>query len=308
MRQGTSRTLKLYWVGLKACIADIGEKNVALIAAGVAFYGMLSLFPALAALVAILSLISDPNVVIAQLDQMQGILPNDVYDIINAQVVSLVTTSTGTLGWAGTVSVLAALWSARAGVGAMMIGLNSVYNERNRNAARHYVRALVLTFGLVMVGIVALITVVIAPIVLSFVPLGSFGYFVADVIRWTIAVTVLLAGVGVLYRFGPNRRPARMGWLTFGAVFSVFSWAVVSIGFSYYVANFGNYNQVYGSIGAVVAMLVWLWISSFLVLMGASWNAQVELRSMPDSTVGRDRPAGKRGAYMADNLVSVQKE
>jgi len=189
-----------------------------------------------------------------------------------------------------------------------MIGLNSVYSERNRNAARHYLRALMLTFTLVMVGLIALITVVIAPIVLSFIPLGVFGYFVAEIIRWSIAILVLLAGVGVLYRFGPNRRAARIGWLTWGAVFAVFSWAVVSIGFSYYVANFGNYNQVYGSIGAVIAMLVWLWISSFLVLMGASWNAQVELRTRPDSTIGRDRPLGKRGAYVADNLVSVSEE
>lgn len=297
--------IKLYWVSLKASIVDIREKNVALIAAGVAFYAMLSLFPALAALVAILSLVSDPSVVIAQLEEMRGLLPDDVYDILNSQVVSLVTTSTGTLGWAGTVSVLAALWSARAGVGAMMIGLNSVYNERNRNAARHYLRALMLTLSLVMVGIIALITVVVAPIVLSFIPLGMFGFMVAEIIRWTIAITVLLAGIGVLYRFGPNRRAAKIGWLTFGAVFAVISWAIVSIVFSYYVANFGNYNQIYGSIGAVIAMLIWLWISSFLVLMGASWNAQVELRTRPDSTIGRDRPAGQRGAYVADNLVSL---
>jgi len=308
LRQITIKIIKLYWVSLKACIVDIGEKNVALIAAGIAFYAMLSLFPALAALVAILSLISDPVVVIAQLEDMRGLMPDDVYDIINGQIVSMVTTSSETLGWAGTVSLLAALWSARAGVGAMMIGLNSVYNERNRNAAYHYLRALMLTFSLVMVGIIALITVVIAPIVLSFIPLGIFGSIVAELTRWTIAISVLLAGVGVLYRFGPNRRPARMGWLTFGAVFAVSSWALVSIGFSYYVANFGNYNQVYGSIGAVIAMLVWLWISSFLVLMGASWNAQVELRTKMDSTIGRDRPRGKRGAHAADELVMVDKD
>ncbi|WP_157044677.1 YihY/virulence factor BrkB family protein [Roseobacter sp. GAI101] len=307
MRQKTVEIIQLYWVSLRACIADIGQKNVALIAAGVAFYAMLSLFPALAALVAILSLVSDPVVVIAQLEDMRGLMPNDVYDIINGQVVSMVTTSSETLGWAGTVSLLVALWSARAGVGAMMIGLNSVYNERNRNAAFHYLRALLLTFGLVMVGIIALITVVIAPIVLSFVPLGIFGSIVAEVTRWTIAISVLLAGLGVLYRYGPNRRPARVGWLTFGAVFAVAAWAVVSIGFSYYVANFGNYNQVYGSIGAVIAMLVWLWISSFLVLMGASWNAQVELRTRVDSTIGPDRPRGKRGAVVADDLVSVDR-
>lgn len=308
MRQEPIEILKLYWSALKATVADIGEKNVGLIAAGVAFYGMLSLFPALAALVAILSLIADPAVVVAQLENMQGLLPDDVYKIIYVQIVSLVTTSSETLGWAGTVSVLAALWSARAGVGAMMIGLNSVYGERNRNTARHYFRALVLTFGLVMVGIIALVTVVIAPIILAFIPLGIFGTIVADLIRWTIAIMVLLAGIGVLYRFGPNRRAAKIGWLTFGAVFAVVAWAIVSIGFSYYVANFGNYNQVYGSIGAVIAMLVWLWISSFLVLMGASWNAQVELRIHPDTTVGRDRPRGNRGAQVADGFVKTPNE
>ena len=308
MKHKSLKLFKLYWVSLKAAIVDIQEKNVALIAAGVAFYGMLSLFPALAALVTILSLISDPVVVIAQLDEMRGLLPDDVYKIINEQVVTLVTTSTGKLGWTGAISVLAALWSARAGVGAMMIGLNGVYNERNRNAARHYFSAMLLTLSLIFVGIVALVSVVVAPIVLSFLPLGVFGYFMAEIIRWSIAITVLLAGVGVLYRFGPNRRAARVGWLTFGAMFAVLSWAVVSIGFSYYVANFGNYNQVYGSIGAVIAMLIWLWISSFLVLMGASWNAQVELRTVPDSTVGRDRPPGERGAYVADNLVSADTE
>lgn len=308
MKHKSLKLFKLYWVSLKAAIVDIQEKNVALIAAGVAFYGMLSLFPALAALVTILSLISDPVVVIAQLNEMRGLLPDDVYKIINEQVVTLVTTSTGKLGWTGAISVLAALWSARAGVGAMMIGLNGVYNERNRNAARHYFSAMMLTLSLIFVGIVALVSVVVAPIVLSFLPLGVFGYFMAEIIRWSIAITVLLAGVGVLYRFGPNRRAARIGWLTFGAMFAVLSWAVVSIGFSYYVANFGNYNQVYGSIGAVIAMLIWLWISSFLVLMGASWNAQVELRTAPDSTVGRDRPPGERGAYVADNLVSADTE
>ena len=145
MTQKSVGTVKLYWDALKAALVDISEKNVSLIAAGVAFYAMLSLFPALAALVTILSLISDPVVVIAQLEDMRGLLPDDVYDILNDQVVSLVTTSTGKLGWAGAASVLVAMWSARAGVGAMMIGLNSVYSERNRNAARHYLRALMLT-------------------------------------------------------------------------------------------------------------------------------------------------------------------
>ncbi len=298
--------LALHWAALKASFAHVAENNLSLIAAGVAFFAMLSLFPALAALIALLGLISDPAVVVSQLEEVRGILPNDVYEIVNSQVVTLVTARADTLGWAGVVSLLVALWSARAGVGAMMIGLNNVYGERNRNAARHYARALMLTIMLMGVGVIALLTVVIAPLVLAFLPLGPFGILLADLTRWTIAIIVLFAGVGVLYRYGPNRKSARVQWLTSGAVLSVFSWAIVSIGFSYYVANFGNYNQVYGSIGAVIAMLIWLWISSFVVLFGASLNAQIELRTKSDTTTGLSKPMGKRGAYVADNLIPTE--
>lgn len=308
MKRTLPKRPMVYWDALKASVNHISEHNISLIAAGVAFFAMLSIFPALAALIAVLGLISDPVVVIAQLQEIRGFLPDDVYQIVNKQVVSLVSARADTLGWAGLLSVLAALWSARAGVGAMMIGLNNVYKQRNRGAARHYFRALLLTIGLVGVGIVALLTVVVAPVVLAFIPLGTFGAFIADLVRWTIAITVLLAGVGVLYRYGPNRKPARVQWLSVGALLAVISWALVSVGFSYYVANFGSYNQVYGSIGAVIAMLVWLWISSFLVLFGASLNAQIELRTKPDSTTGRPKPLGKRGAYVADHVVEVPDE
>jgi membrane protein len=292
-----------YWHALKASFVVIGERNISLIAAGVAFYGMLSLFPALAAMIALLSLVSDPAAVIAQMEEMRPFLPDDVYKIINDQVVSLVTASSDTLGWAGALSLVAALWTSRAGVGAMMIGLNSVYNERNRNTARHYLRALTLTASLVLVGLIAVLTVVVVPVILAFFPLGIFATLMIDLVRWSVTIAVLLAGIGVLYRYGPNRRSARLSWISPGAVIAVISWAAVSIGFSYYVANFGNYNQVYGSIGAVIAMLVWLWLSSFLVLLGASLNAQLELRTKRDSTVGSDRPMGRRGAHAADNLV-----
>ena len=294
----------IFFKALVASLRVIGEKNVALIAAGVAFYGMLSLFPALAALIAVLGLISDPVVVVAQLEEMRGLLPDDVYEIINRQVTSLVTTSSGTLGWAGAVSLAVALWTARAGVSAMMIGLNTVYDEPNRKSAWHYLRSFLLTIALVLVGIVALLTVVVAPVVLAFFRLDDFTVMLIDLLGWCIAIAVLFAGVGMLYRFGPNRQSARLPWVTSGAVLAVVSWALVSIGFSYYVANFGNYNQVYGSIGAVIAMLVWLWLSSFLVLLGAALNAQIELRTLEDSTVSKDRPMGERGAHAADNLIT----
>ncbi len=295
-----------YWDAFKGSLTHVADNNLALISAGVAFFSMLSLFPALAALIAVLGLISDPVLVVAQLEEMRGLLPDDVYQIINEQVVSLVTARSDTLGWAGLVSVFLAVWSARAGVGAMIIGLNAVYNERNRNTAKHYLRALLLTIALVAVGIVALISLVVIPVLLAFFPLGLIGTLLIEALRWIVAVVVLFAGIGLLYRFGPNRKAARFHWLSIGAVIAVVFWLILSVGFAFYVANFGNYNQVYGSIGAVIAMLIWLWISSFLVLYGAALNAQIELRTKADSTVGPAKPLGARGAYVADTVVEVE--
>lgn len=273
-----------------AAVKKIGPDNLGLISAGVAFFSMLSVFPALAALIAILSLIADPAVVVVQLQEVRGLMPTDVYDILDAQVVALVTTSSDTLGWAGIISVLVALWSARAGVGAMLHGLNVVYDTKTRGTWRHYMRALLLTVSLVGVGIVALLAVVIAPIILSFAALGSLTSVIIDLLRWGIAIAVIFAGIGLLYRYGPNRRPEKTQMLTVGSVFAAASWAAVSIAFSYYVTHFASYNEVYGSIGAVIAMLVWLWISSFLVLLGASLNAELEKRSaaLPASVVAQD--------------------
>jgi len=273
----TSRgLLATAWAFLRDGFVQIGETNLALVSAGVGFFGMLSLFPAIAAVIALMSLVSEPDVVIAQLEDMRGLLPDDVYDIFHAQIVSLVTTSPDTLGWAGVISIAAALWSARAGVAAMMTGLNAVHGEKNRATAHHYVRAFLLTLALVGVGLVSLVTLVIAPVALAFIPLGVVAGLFAEVVRWVIAVGVLLAGVSVLYRYGPNRGKPHRRSIRAGAAIAVVSWAGLSIVFSYYVANFGNYNQVYGSIGAVIAMLVWLWLSSFVILLGAVVNAQVE--------------------------------
>lgn len=306
MKRQPPHSISLYWAAAKGSFSHVSENNLALVSAGIAFFIMLSLFPALAALIALLGIISDPVVVVAQMEELRGLLPDDVYDIIHAQVISLISTSSDQLGWAGLISLFLALWSARAGVGAMILGLNSVYKERNRNLARHYFRALWLTLVLVVVGILALLSLVVVPLVLAFFPLGSLGAFLVEVIRWIVAVGVILVGVAVLYRYGPNRKAARAPWLTIGAVLATVAWLALSIGFSYYVANFGNYNQVYGSIGAVIAMLVWLWLSSFLVLFGAALNAQIELRTKIDSTVGPPKPMGQRGAHAADTYLQTE--
>ncbi len=260
------------WAALRSAYRQIDENRLALIAAGVAFFSMLSLFPALAALIAVLSLIADPVVVVEQLEELNDLLPSDVYDILNAQVVGLVSASPDQLGWTGFVSIAVAFWSARTGVGAMMLGLNAVYGQPNRTSIAHYTRALLLTLVLVTLGMIALLALVVAPVVLAFLPLGAFSAWVLEILRWVIAIAVIFFGIGLLYRFGAHRTGVPVHWFTPGAVFSVIAWAGLSLAFSYYVANFGTYNEVYGSIGAVIAMLIWLWISSFLVLFGAALN------------------------------------
>ena len=220
-----------YRAAIVAAFGQIGRNDLSLVSAGVAFFAMLSVFPGLAALIAILALIANPAVVVAQLEEVRGLMPTDVYEILNTQVVGLVSTSSDTLGWAGILSVGVALWSARAGVGALMQGLNSVYSTESRATWRHYARALLLTVSLVGVSIVAMLSVIVAPVLLALFPLGSVASVVAEIVRWFIAVVVVFAGIGMLYRYGPNRRPERTQFLTPGAVFAGIAWVGVSVGF-----------------------------------------------------------------------------
>jgi membrane protein len=285
----------------KSVFAKIDDWNLGLISAGVAFYGLFALFPAITAVIAIWSLVADPIVVDEQIALMEEFLPTEAYGLIDAQVDTLTSTTSSRLGWATLVSILAALWSTRAGVSALMRGLNTIYGTPNRKGLRHYMAALGLTGVLVGVALVALTMVVIAPIVLQFLPLGVFTALALSFARWVIAVGVLLVGLAIVYRYGPNRQCVRMRWLTPGALMVVGLWAVASIAFSYYLANFGNYNEVYGSIGAVIALLMWLYISAFLVMLGGGLNVELEARagvgpnavdpSEPTDSAARAKPA-----------------
>ena len=267
--------LLFWWQALVGVYHAIDQKNLALISAGIAFYGILAVFPGLAAIIAIWGLVSDPAIVDAQLDLMRGIIPDDAFRLLSVQVDRLVRTSSSTLGWAGALSILFALWSARSGVSALIRGLNTIHGTRNRGGVMHYLIALFLTACLVGVALVALTAIVIVPIILAFLPLGNFAELVIEVIRWSTAITVLLMALSLLYRYGPNRPDYRMSWITPGSFLVVIFWAAASAGFSLYLSNFGTYNEVYGSIGAVIAMLMWLYISAFLILLGASLNVEL---------------------------------
>lgn len=258
---------------------DIGEKNAGLISAGVAFYGLFAIFPGIAAVIALFGLLADPTVVETQLDLMSGLMPPAVFGLFQSQIDGLLSAGTGTLGVASLLSVGLAVWSARAGVAALILGLNAIYERPNRSSLRHVLVALLLTMCLVGIAIVALLMVVVAPIMLALVPFDTDRGLWLEVIRWLVAMSVLFLGLGLLYRYGPNRRAARTGWVTHGSVLVIVLWLGVSAAFSVYVANFSNYNEVYGSIGAVIALLFWFYLSAFLILVGASLNVTLERRT-----------------------------
>ncbi|MCZ4261997.1 YihY/virulence factor BrkB family protein [Limimaricola sp. G21655-S1] len=271
-RYGPRLTPRRFWRLLVGLWTLSSEVQLGLIAAGVAFYSIFAIFPAIAALIAIFSLLADPAVLETQLEMMREIIPVEAYGLLREQLTLMVSTRPETLGFATLLSTLVALFSARNGVASLILGLNQIYGRPNRNGVRQIFVAILLTLSLIAIAVLAMLVVVIAPILLTVLPLGSRTGWVLEAIRWIAAFGVVLAGLGVVYRFGPNMRGARGGWVTPGAFLVILFWLAASAGFSYYLSNFGNYNEVYGSIGAVVALLMWLFISAWLVLFGAAIN------------------------------------
>ncbi|MBQ1203123.1 MAG: YihY/virulence factor BrkB family protein, partial [Loktanella sp.] len=265
-----------------AVFATAGEKHLGLIAAGVAFFGMFGIFPGLAAIIAIFGLVADPAVIVDQLTLMEDIIPDDAYNMIDAQVTALITAPAETLGWATGLSILLAIWACRAAVGALIGGLNAIAGQKQRNTFVEIIVALLLTFALVLLAIVAIGVVIILPIIVAFLSLPAGTAWLLEFLRWAVALGVLLAGLGLLYRFGPVRTGAYRGrWLTAGAVVVVVVWIIASAGLSYYLSNFGSYNELYGSIGAVIGMMLWLYVSAYLILLGAALNMHVHGQERP---------------------------
>ncbi|MWD27023.1 YihY family inner membrane protein [Aquicoccus sp. SCR17] len=252
--------------------------NVGLIAAGIGFFSTLAIFPALAAVVLVWSVFSDPTQITIMMDMVVEVVPPDVYAILNDQLVNLTTAaSRETLGWASVVSLSITLWSARAGVAALIRGLNAVYQVTHRpNTIRRYFVAMLITLSLCGAAIVTFALVILLPIFFNFLHLGSMTAMLVEAGRWLISILTVIFALGLIYRYGPNRRGDRPGWLTPGAVLAAALWLGVSVAFSYYLGNFAHYNEVYGSLGAVAALLMWLYLSAYVVLLGATLNATLE--------------------------------
>ena len=254
------------------------SRHLDLIAAGVAFYAMFAIFPAVAAVVALWGFFADPGVIEAQLELLARLVPAEAYALLEGQVRALIAANDSTLGWTSLVSMLVALWATRAGMVALTRGINAVYGIPHRGGLRRNVVATLLTVAMIAISLLALAAIVAFPIAIALMPEGSVPGALLSVLRWILVIAVMLFGLGLIYRYGPNRPRAHGSWVSRGAIFALAVWGAASWAFSTYLANFGAYNEVYGSIGAVVALLMWFFIGAYAVLLGAAINAEIERR------------------------------
>jgi membrane protein len=294
-----------WWEVLQRVVQRISEDNLSVIAAGVAFYGLLSIFPALGALVAIYGLIADPVTVQQQISALQGFLPAEATKLVADQLTSLVSRPRSRLGVGLGVSVLLAIWGARAGTATLMSALNIAYGEtEKRNFLVFNAAALALTAAMVLFGIIVILSVAILPAVINLFPLPQSWKNIISYVRWPILALLMMVAIAAIYRYAPSREEPRWRWVSWGAVIATLVWIAGSAGFSLYVAKFSSYNETYGSLGAVVILLMWLWVSAFIVLIGAELNAELEHQTARDTTDEPEKPMGTRGALVADTVAS----
>ncbi|MGB7260794.1 MAG: YihY/virulence factor BrkB family protein [Albidovulum sp.] len=252
----------------------IHERNLGFTAAGVAFYTMFAIFPGMAATIAIWGLFADPLVIRDYMAQIHGVIPDAAYGILDTQLSALLAANSRVLGWASGLSVIVALYSVHSGVSALISGLNTIEARAPKSGASRILGSLFLTFALIGLFLAALATVVLVPVALNFVSLGPAEGVIIRFLPWAVMFVVVLLVLGLFYRWAPNVVRKRHGWVTPGAILAALLWAGASMGFSAYLTNFGSYNRIYGSIGAVVALLMWLYISAYIVLLGAALNAE----------------------------------
>jgi membrane protein len=299
--------LQIPWKGWKDILwrtyVRTGEDRLLAIAAGVVFFGLLAVFPAITALVSSYGLFANPSTIGANLQSLALLLPEGSFQIVQDQIARVLDKGNATLGATFLFGLGLAIWSANAGVKAVIDALNVVYEEREK---RSFIKLNLLSLAFTCSGIAALLlmvsAVVAVPLALDHVGLAPESQFIVSLARWPLMLVILLGALGILYRFGPSRREARWEWLSVGTLAAALLWIAGSSLLSWYLSNFGNYNATYGSLGAAIGLMMWMWMSAIIVLCGAELNSEIEHQTARDTTIGRPKPLGARGAVMADTL------
>jgi membrane protein len=286
---------------------NIGEDRIMLVAAGVTFYALLAIFPAIAALVALYGLFADPSSITATVDNLSGVVPGGALEVVRQEMNRVASAGPTKLGVAFVFGFVVSLWSANAGIKSIFDALNLVYNENEkRGLIRLNLVSLVFTLAAIVVVLVAIGAIAAMPAVFSTGQLQGPSALIAQIARWPILFVVIALGLALVYRYGPSRAEPQWRWITWGSAFAAVAWVAVSVAFSWYAANFGSYNKTYGSLGAIVVFMFWIWLSVSVVLIGAELDAEMEHQTMRDTTAGGGKPMGARGARMADTVGARQ--
>jgi membrane protein len=294
-----------WWDILKRVARQVSEDRVMAEAAGVTYYALLALFPALAALVSLYGLFADPNTISSTLDAASGVVPGGGMQIINDQLHSLAGSSQKALGFGLVLSFAVSLWSANSAIKALFDALNALYREREeRSFVFRTAVSLAFTVGSLLFVLTAIGSVVVLPAVLSFVGFGGATDLLLRLLRWPLLLVAITIFLACVYRYGPSRAKARWRWVSWGGGFAAMVWILGSAAFSWYVANFGAYNKTYGSLGAAIGFMTWIWLSAIVVLVGAELNAEMEHQTERDTTAGPEAPIGARQASKADHVAA----
>ncbi len=296
--------LKGWWQVLQRVWTESGRDNLSVIAAGCAFYALFAIFPALSALISLYGLTANPTTVDAQFGMLGAVLPPEAADMLLEQTTRIAEASGRALGWSLGLSLGLALWSLTALTQAMFSALNVAYEEpEDRSLLRFYLSAFIFAVVGIVGGAIMLLAIVYVPIAFAYAGYATdFERFIS-IARWPVLAFLVLLLLACLYRYGPSRQRAKWHWVTPGSAFATGGWLLASAGFSFYVANVANYDKIYGSIGAVIVLLFWLYLTFFIVLVGAELNAELELQTAQDTTMGERMPMGSRGAFVADHVA-----
>jgi membrane protein len=285
----------------------ISEDRILVISAGVTFYVLLAIFPAIAALVSIYGLFADPATVSDHLARMSGFLPGGAIEIVGEQMHRVATQHTGALGVTFIIGLAVSLWSANAGMKAVFDALNVVYEDREK---RSFIKlnavSLLFTLSVIVFGLLAIGGIVVLPLILDYLGLARAAEWLILIGQWPALFAAVMLIISLVYRYGPSRDEAQWRWITWGSAFAALVWLAASALFSWYAANFGTFNETYGSLGAAIGLMIWIWISTIVVLIGATLDAEMEHQTVRDTTTGPPQPLGQRGATKADTMAPAR--
>lgn len=281
----------------------VSDDRISMVSAAMSYYALFALVPALSSIVLIYTWVSNPADISEHLSRVSQILPKDLTNVLETQLGSLASTASAKLGFSALMTLAFSLWSSSKGSQAIMDALNIIYAE---NESRHFIKKTLVAIGLSFLGallaIVAMGVVVIFPAIAQFLNFGQEFESLIGLASWVALIFLFSLFLSAVYRYAPDRRVPKWKWVSAGSVIASVLWIAVSLGFSFYAANFGNFDKTYGSLGAIVVVMTWFYLTSFVILLGGEINAELEHQTIMDTTKGFAKPLGVRGAMMADTI------